>query len=304
MRHSFAHFNASFIRVAIASAGLMLSSTAFSNEMPYERVIDLKGTTNTRDIGGYQADDELLLRSGQIIRSENLSRLTAADFEKLEELGLKTVIDLRTEKEHAKKPTEWIGDNPPQFYHFPVGHAENAWFKEQRGLMKKNRFTEQQSLELMKGGYRMIAEEGTESYEKLMGVVLDESNWPILIHCNAGKDRAGIAVTLILEALGVEREVIMEEFLLTNEVGRSEEKAVLMANESKKYRRRGKTPTAEAWLPIVGVHQEMLETYYASVEAKYGSMDAFLTELGVDEEARNALAASLTMQSSQLVMGE
>ena len=58
-----------------------------------------------------------------------------------------------------------------------------------------------------------------------MDLVLDQSNWPILIHCNAGKDRAGVATTLILEALGVDRETIMEEFLLTNEIGRSEEKS-------------------------------------------------------------------------------
>ena len=51
-----------------------------------------------------------------------------------------------------------------------------------------------------------------------MDVVLDQSNWPVLIHCNAGKDRAGVAVTLIMEALGVDRETIMEEFLLTNEM--------------------------------------------------------------------------------------
>jgi len=170
--------------------------------------------------------------------------------------------------------------------------------------MKKSRFTEEQSLELMKEGYQMIAEEGPPSYQKLMDVVLDQSNWPILIHCNAGKDRAGVAVTLILEALGVGRETIMEEFLLTNEIGRSEEKSVLLANESKKYSRNGRGPSASAWYPIVGVQAEMLEAFYASVNEQYGSMDAFLTELGVDQEARSALIASLTTEQPKLAMVE
>lgn len=145
----------------------------------------------------------------------------------------------------------------------------------------------------------MIAEAGPPSFQKLMDLVLDQSNWPILIHCNAGKDRAGVAVTLILEALGVDRETIMEEFLLTNQISRTEGKAIFLAKESKNsgsVMRLGRGPSASAWFPIVGVQPVMLEAFYASVDEQYGSMDAFLTEIGVDQEARSALAASLTTE--------
>jgi protein-tyrosine phosphatase len=140
-----------------------------------------------------------------------------------------------------------------------------------------------------------------------MDVVLDQSNWPILIHCNAGKDRAGIATTLILEALGVDREIIMEDFMLTNEIGRSKEKAAILAKESRNSgggRRSARGPSASAWFPIVGVKPEMLEAFYASVDEQYGSMDAFLTEMGVDQDARRTLVASLTTEQPKLVMGE
>ena len=99
---------------------------------------------------------------------------------------MKTVIDLRTNREHAKAPTVWQGDNPPQFYHFPVGDANNDWFKAQRKMFKRNRFTEQQAMDHMVEGYRTIAVEDTDSYQSVMDVVLDESIWPVLIHCNAG----------------------------------------------------------------------------------------------------------------------
>jgi len=285
----------------------LLVNPAYANEFAAEREIHLKGTSNTRDIGGYVTSDLRILRQGQIIRSENLSRLTESDFQKLEEIGVKTVIDLRTNREHDKAPTVWVGDNPPQFYHFPVGDAQNDWFRSQRKMMQRNRFTQKQALDHMVEGYRMIVAEGPPSYQKLMDVVLDESNWPVVIHCNAGKDRAGIATTLILEALGVDRETIMEEFLLTNEMARVEEKAKFLAKDSKRSsssRKAGRTPSADAWLPIVGVAPEMLEAFYASVDEEYGSMDAFLTELGVDQEARAALAASLTTEQPKLVMGE
>ena len=226
MRKSSAQLKKRVYMAVIAMGVWVLVNPAFANELAYDREIHLKGTSNTRDIGGYLTSDLRTLRSGQIIRSENLSRLTASDFQKLEEIGVKTVIDLRTDKEHDQAPTVWQGDNPPRFFHFPVGDAHNDWFNAQRKMMKRNRFTQEQALEHMVEGYHMIAEEGPPSYQKLMDVVLDQSNWPVLIHCNAGKDRAGVATTLILEALGVDRETIMEEFLLTNEMARTEEKAV------------------------------------------------------------------------------
>jgi len=270
-------------------------------------VIHLEGSSNTRDIGGYQTSDLRTLRWRQVIRSEKLSRLTASDFQKLEEIGVKTVIDLRTDREHDQSPTIWLGDNPPRFYHFPIGDAQNDWFKAQRRMMKRKRFKEKQSLEHMIEGYRMIAEVGPPSFQKLMELVLDQSNWPILIHCNAGKDRAGVAVMLIMEALGVDRETIMEEFLLTNKISRAEEKAVFLAKKSKNsgsVMQFGKGPSASAWFPIVGVQPEMLEAFYASVDEQYGSIDALLTEIGVDQEARSALAASLTMEQPELMMGQ
>ena len=293
------------VHMAVITMGLwVLAIPAFPNGLAYERVIDLEGTTNTRDIGGYLTNDLRTIRQRQIIRSENLSRLTAGDFQKLEDIGVKTVIDLRTDREHDHSPTVWLGDNPPRFFHFPIGDTQNDWFKAQRRLMKKNRFTEEQSLEHMKEGYLMIAEEGTPSYQKLMDLVLDQANWPILIHCNAGKDRTGVAVTLILEALGVDRETIMEEYLLTNKIGRSGQKAAFIAKESKKYSRFGRGPSASAWYPMVGVQAEMLEAFYASVDEQYGSLDAFLNELGVDQEARSALIESLTRKQPELAMAE
>ena len=307
MRKSSARIKKAVNMVVIATGFWVLANPAFSNTLPDERVIHLKGTTNTRDIGGYHTSDLSILRGGQIIRSDKLSKLTAKDFQKLEAIGLKTVIDLRTNKEHDESPTVWKGDNPPQFFHFPVGDSKNEWFTAQRKMMKRNRFTEEQSLEHMVEGYRMIAEEGTSSYQKLMEVVLDESNWPVLIHCNAGKDRSGVGVALILEALGVDRETIMEEYLLTNEISRIEDKAVFLSKQSKSSSRgsrfsKGTPPSA--WLPIVGVRAEMLEAFYVSVDEKYGSMDAFLTELGVDKNARLALAASLTVEQQTLAMSE
>lgn len=292
-----------FYLVIIGMSAWLLASPAFPGEFGHDREIHLKGTANTRDIGGYLTSEMRMLRSGQIIRSDKLSRLTDKDFRELEDMGVKTVIDLRTDKERKESPTDWQGDNPPTIYHFPFGDSKNDWFTAQRRMMKKNRFTEEQAREHMVDGYRMIANEGPDSYREMMSVLLDESNWPIMIHCTAGKDRTGVAVALLMEALGVDRASIMEEFLLTNEMSRVEAKAALLAKKQKyagNGHRLGKTPSAGAWQTIIGVQPEMLEAFYASVEAQYGSMDAFLAGIGVDQDAREMLAASLTTE--QLAM--
>jgi protein-tyrosine phosphatase len=307
MRKSSTRLKKMVYMTVIGISTWLLANPAFSDVPANDQVIHLKGTSNTRDIGGYQTSDLRTLRRGQIIRSENLSRLTASDFQKLEEMGVKTVIDLRTDREHDQSPTVWQGDNPPEFFHFPIGDAKNDWFKAQRRMIKGNRFSQEQAQEHMVEGYRMIAEVGTPSYQKLMSLVLDETNWPVLIHCQAGKDRSGVAVALLLEAVGVDRKIIMEEYLLTNEISRIEEKAVLLSKQ-RKYagsgKRIGKSPSASAWSSILGVQAEMLEAFYTSVDEQYGSMDVFLTELGADDEARRTLVASLTTEQPRLAMGE
>jgi protein-tyrosine phosphatase len=286
----------------------LLVNPVFAEEPEFQRVIDLRGTSNTRDIGGYKTTDGRTINWRQIIRSDRLSRLTPEDFQKLEELGLRTVVDLRTVRENEKDPTVWEGENPPQFFHFPVGDSNGPWFKKQKKLLSRNRFTEEEMLEHMMSGYQMVAEVGSPSYEKLMEVVLDESNWPILIHCSAGKDRAGVATTLILEALGVDRDTIMKDYLLTNEVSQAERKASILSKDRENYTARvgtrmgsGKGPPPKAFFPLVGVAPEMLETYYTSVEEQYGSVDAYLAEIGMDQAGRTALKQALTSSNTELV---
>lgn len=297
MQNLSVRLNRMLLTAGIALSPGVLAGPLFSSETDPRRVIWLEGTSNTRDIGGYLTEDLRTVRWRQIIRSENLSRLTHGDFQELEAIGVKTVIDLRSKQEQMKSPTRWQGEHPPRFYHFPIGDVELEWFKHQRRMMKRNWFTERQSLAHMVEGYRVFSEVAVPSLQNLMEVVLEPSNWPILIHCNAGKDRSGIATALILGALGVDRDTIMEDYLLTNEIIRAEEKSAILATklkESSDGSRSGWSPSARAWFPFVGVQAEMLAAFYESIDEAYGSMDAFLNNIGVDPAARAGLVAALT----------
>ena len=95
-------------------------SPALAEENGHKRVIALKGTQNTLDIGGYETTDGRQVRWGVIFRSDKLSRLLKSDFQQLEEMGLRTVIDLRTPDEAKESPTFWKGENPPRIVNYPV----------------------------------------------------------------------------------------------------------------------------------------------------------------------------------------
>ena len=101
---------------------LIMVNPAFSNE----RVIDLDGTANTRDIGGYLTDDHAHPCAGdRLFAPINLSRLTANDFQQARGDGRENCHRF-AHRERARPGTygQWLGDKPPEFFHFPVGDVQ------------------------------------------------------------------------------------------------------------------------------------------------------------------------------------
>ena len=68
--------------------------------------------------------------------------------------------------------------------------------------------------------YGRLVRECTGSLRKIVQAIMehDFSRGAVLWHCTEGKDRCGITTALVLEALGVDREVIREDYLKTNAV--------------------------------------------------------------------------------------
>lgn len=279
----------------------LVLNTGKAENTGHQRVISLQGTQNTRDIGGYKTDNGRQVRWGAILRSDNLSRLTRDDFQRLESIGLKTVIDLRTFKEAEKAQSNWQGDHPPQFFHYPIGSDDGEWIKDQQRLLRSGSFSSEKTLDHYVTAYRRLPKVGLDSFRDLLALVGDQSNWPVLIHCSAGKDRSGVAIALILEILGVDRETIMDDYLLTNQVARTEQRAIQFAERVARNKpatgsrlSTRKPPSADAFFPFLGVKPEMLNGFYDSVDEQYGSMDAYLMKLGIDLHGRETWVQTLT----------
>jgi protein-tyrosine phosphatase len=239
------------------------------------RVLALEGGHNFREVGGYPATSGGRLRRGLIWRSAGLDRLSGADCEAIRALGLHTIADLRTEGERGRFPTA-------------TGVAETArilaWSREGA---KPSSPTEGRApwrdldTAAIRGEiarlYTHIAETHAAQFAAIYRAMA-EGALPILIHCAAGKDRTGLAVAILLELIGVEREWVVWDYAQTG----VHLKPHMISLESAA----GVGAMAE-WLASLGPEGRKLlmaadEAYLlaalADIEARFGSIRAFARE--------------------------
>ncbi len=184
--------------------------TSLSQE--HYRVLPLAGGRNFRDLGGYRTADGRTVQWGKIFRAGSMTDLTPSDMRHLDALGIKSVFDLRSSDERTAGPNHWVVGRSIHYwtYDYPVSRGDLSQVFD--GQMTPARATA-----TMREIYRTLAYEQAPAFKALFQQLASEST-PTAFNCTAGKDRTGIAAALILSALGVPREAIMQDYLLTNTV--------------------------------------------------------------------------------------
>ena len=236
---------------------------------------------NTRDLGGMKTTDGRFIREHLLFRSGSLSELSDHDVETLSG-AVRTVVDLRSDGEREQKPDLMIpGVN---YIHIPIVEDLTGGITREKeadmSLVRKFIFKPDEAKAYMTEMYRGFAEDAAvRQYGRFMQLLLDGS--PVLWHCSAGKDRAGIASVIIEEALGVGREDIIEDYLETGEYIRKDIEK--LTGVIKQLVGTDHDLPPETLQYLFGVEKDYLMTFYAAVDEKSGSMDSFLEEsLGVD----------------------
>ena len=144
---------------------------------------------------------------------------------------------------------------------------------------------------MMTGLYRWFVTDpvARERFAALLRLLADPDGVPLLFHCSAGKDRTGWAAALVLTALGVDRETVLADYLLTNE-----RSAVVVERVLEDFGSRGLMREPELLLPVFRADRGYLDAAFAEVEAGWAGFDAFWREgLGLDEEVLAGLRANL-----------
>ena len=237
------------------------------------RSLNLCGASNFRDLGGYAGLDGRLVRWRRLFRSDHLAALTPQDVALLSNLGLARVCDFRGATERAPLACALPG---------VVVHSlaiEPTVVQRMKELLESgHQLTAQDTVRLMQQTYRAFVHDNAPRFAELFAQLLD-NDAPLVFHCTAGKDRTGFAAALILLALGVARPVVMQDYLLTNEL----------------YR----TPTASSGLAsqevlnvLWRVQEDFLDAALHAVEADFGGVSRYLAQaLRVGPKERERLLA-------------
>ncbi|HVR89523.1 MAG TPA: tyrosine-protein phosphatase [Novosphingobium sp.] len=254
--------------------------------MNENRVLPLESVHNFRDYGGYTTAAGGRVKSGLLWRSGEHGGATDADLARIGQLGLTTVIDLRGNSERANNPCR----RPDDFAAEVVFHDGETAGLALHVEAAEGVLTQADARRAMQRLY-----EGLPYRENLLPVlrryfaVLAAREGPSVVHCLAGKDRTGFAVAMLHHALGVSRDDIMADYLLTNVAGNIDRR-IAAGGQAIRVRHGG---IDEATIrTLMGVEPEYLEASFAAIDQRYPSLDAYLTAvLGVDEALRDRLRA-------------
>lgn len=259
------------------------------------KLLKMEKLNNTRDLGGMETIDGRSIRPGFLFRSGHLQKASEADLKVLSGFGIAKIIDFRATKEVKEQPDPPLGS--AQHIHLPAEDEQLLGIE--RDEESEKNFAEvlidrvvadpDYAREYMCGMYRrFISNDFTVGqYRKFIRLV-DECDQPVLWHCTAGKDRAGFASIIMEEILGIPREKIREDYLITNTYIK-EEVEWLIEMFARMYK--GDYPRKEVRF-FFSADEAFIDAIYDEAEIKYGSFENYLTEaLGVDEAMKDRMKA-------------
>jgi len=256
------------------------------------RIHRFEAVENFRDYGDYATAAGRRLAAGRLLRSAHYARATDADLRKLLDLGVGVIVDLRHPHERLRQPSRR-----------PAGWAgtviESDICQDENGepphvtFLRTTDLSEASVTRYMTDAYRRIPFEARHlDLFRRYFEALAEGDGAVVIHCAAGKDRTGLLAALTHHLAGVSRDDLVEDYLLTNT-------AVDMAARGPEVARRleelyGKRATPAAVEAFLGVRPEFLETAFAEIAARYGSLDGYLAEaVGIGAALRDRVAMRL-----------
>lgn len=250
--------------------------------------ISLERLKNTRDLGGFKTADGRRIKPGRLIRSGELSNASASDIQVLvQKYGLCKIVDFRTAAERAQNPDpEILG---VEYIVNPIVREETLGITRQEEGMPDGMA---QMAALVASGdfdsktymaciYRKVVsdEYSRGQYKKFFEILLENTSGAVLWHCSAGKDRVGVGTALLLTALSVPENVIIEDYMRVNEfVSEDIERmisGILKGEGNPEHRAHLRT--------MFMVDASYIKSVFETIDAQWGSRMAFLEkEMGLD----------------------
>lgn len=240
--------------------------------MHSERLLAVHGSINLRELGGYPTQDGRTIRWHKLLRSGDMSQITRRGEFQLKHYGLRYDIDLRSpmEQDYApdKIPTKTIFRSYP-VYPVSEGETEGDLPPNELAAQSEKTFDYQEPYLMM-----VLNPHSQLAFRCMFNDLLanDQPNQSLLFHCAAGKDRTGIAGFLILSALGVDYQLIRQDYLLTN--------IVYNANDEQQLRKKLQADQAAEFIKKMNasfnVYAESLDAAHQAIVQHYTSLQKYL----------------------------
>ena len=254
------------------------------------RVLNFEGIHNFRDIGGYPTRDGRTVKWGALYRSGTLHEASPSDLGYLQQLKLHTMVDFRSTAEKEEEPDQLPDPVGFQVVEIPtLDGGDNSVANEIMARIDSGDFSDFEPESFMLEANRHFASRFTPQYRQFLQTVLAAEGEPVLWHCSAGKDRAGFAAAILLRILGVEPDVVVQDYALSKQYALDARKRDLMLLRLTKG-----AEAADKLEVIMGVEPEWLQAGFDQIDIDYGSFDNYVRDgLGLSEQDVARLRALL-----------
>lgn len=258
--------------------------------------LNLQSVGNARELGGYRTLDDKIIKHGVLLRTASLSNMTSQDIRKLaQDYNLAVILDFRIDFEAKSEPDPVIDGvenvkisiidfdmNSPQAQKMLPYLAGNDKVSMLIGAVKTGYMTKNLYVDILS------SKSGRDGYKIMFNKLLElPENKSLLFHCTQGKDRTGLAAMLILSALNVDENIIMSDYLLTNEFN-----AGKIAREREFAKTIMQDPDEQELLLLTMdyVSPELMNNALNYIKSNYGSVMNYINnELGINDEQINLL---------------
>ena len=258
------------------SAHSAMADTTISSDSPH--VVAIDGGNNFRDIGGYTTTDGHMTKWGMIYRSAAMNNVTPKGFEHMQALGIHTNFDFRSTDERTQAPV-----NFPTEMNVDVHAVDYKMdMKPFMTAFSSGHITGEQARSLMANFYKDLPFSFAAQYKDMLRAIIN-GHTPIVYNCSAGKDRTGMASAIILTLVGVPRETVMSDYLLSNKYyvpqqpkpGQAIDRSIAFFMSMPK----------DVQAAMMGVDASYLNSAFASIEARDGGWNRYVHEdLGLSDE--------------------
>ena len=245
-----------------------------------DQQIELSGTLNFRDVGGIPVNGDRQVAYGRLFRSDTLQFLTATDVELLTDVvGLSSDIDLRLDFELEVEGRGLITDTQVAFHLLP--------FQVEGGTTRDSATPILQQDDPVVNHYVGYLKHSPNSVAGVIKLLAESGNLPAIVHCAAGKDRTGVAIAMVLAALGCTPEAIAAEYAAGSHI------VTDVMNRLRNMQSYGETinslpPEASLTPP------EYIERFFQIINQTYGSAIDYLKVHGVTDQMLEDLFTNLT----------